>query len=116
VHRIRDRKRTQAQEDRIAGRGSPAWPQLEQLVARQREDQRATWPASPGGGQALDEVQHRGLQAVCVLEDDDHRVVAGHPVDQRDKPGLHVADERRFITPLGHAEQEGQPLDQPIRL
>ena len=51
-----------------------------------------------------------------VFENDDHRVIARHPVYQRDKTRLHIADECRLIASLGHAEKEGQPLDGPIRL
>ena len=67
-------------QHRVAGARTPSLPLLEQLAAGERDDQRAARTLA-SRGDPLDEVQHRGLEAVCVLEYDQHRVVPGQSLD-----------------------------------
>src|SRR6266550_4193859 len=78
---------------------SPIRPPPEQLVARERDDERAA-SSLAACRHALDEIEHRRLQGVRVLENDQHRVVAGEPIDHGRKTCLNLMDEGGLIPAL----------------
>src|SRR5207248_6725644 len=69
-------------QHRVAAARAPPGPLVQKLVARERHDERP-----PGTGpidtETLDQVEHRRLQRVRVLEDQEHRVVPREAVDHR---------------------------------
>src|SRR5207237_883506 len=85
------------------GARTPRRPLLEQLVAGERDDERPARTLT-ARRDAFDEIQHRGLEALRVLEHDEHRMVAGQTLDHGDKPGLHLVDERGLVPALAERD------------
>ena len=66
--------------------------------------------------QTLDQVEHRSLQGVRVLEHDQHRVIPSKSIDHGEEPGLHVMYERGLVAALALSEQPGQTLHRSGRV
>ena len=109
--RLVRRKRIQPQQHRVARGRTPVRSLLEELVPRECQNQRAPRSARPTGRQSFDEVEHRRLEEMRVIEHDHHRVITGQAVDHRDHSGLHVVYECRLLRALGKTEQRREPLD-----
>ena len=111
LHRLVARQRLEPDEHRVAAHGAPRGTVLQELAARKGDDERSA-RALAVHAEALDEVEHRRLKRVHVLEDEQHGVVARQAVDHGDESRLDLGHERRLVSALGQAEKERQPLRQ----
>ena len=104
VNRLVGRQRSEPQHHRVPTGRPPFRALFEELIASERKNEGTPRPPTSGRGQTLDEVEHWRLQAVRVLEDEDHRVIAREAIDHRDEASLDVVDEGRLLDSLRQPE------------
>ena len=116
VDRLLHGERVHPKQHRVDRVRSPGGSLVEELGPREREGERSTLAAARMQAHALDQVLHGPAERVDVLDDHHERLHRGHAVDERQEPGLHVVDERGFVAPFGDAEQQTQPIGDPVDL
>ena len=95
---------------------SPGRSLVEELGPCERECERSPLAVTRVHAHALDQVLHGSAERVDVLDDHHERLHGGHPVDERQEPGLHVVDERGLVAPFRDAEQQTESIGDPVDL
>ena len=112
--RLVHRERIHPQEHGVDRVRAPRRTLVQQLGPRERERERAAAAAARPRAQTFDQVEHGAAERVGVLHDDDHRLLRGQPVHERQEPCVHVVDERGFVPALGDAEQQSESVDETV--